>query len=197
MTERLKHSTQLLPSLCVFLGCPGELSACRWRRLFGSRRHPGAHQRPAAVGLLLVWESLWRRLSERLRLLLHGFTPPLSLLPQPRSLGGAASRWGWGELWKGSGRRWGTRDRNSTNSEQVKDFSMGETQHEHLVLRVFLCMSSRGSQWLHPNQKDLPTCPGVENLSASDFKLLQKLALLKLTGLMEKHSPCSKQGWSW
>lgn len=58
-------------------------------------------------------------------------------------------------------------------------------------------MSRRGSQWLHPSHKDPPTCPGVANLSASEFKLLQKLALLKLTALMDKHSPCSKQGWSW
>lgn len=31
----------------------------------------------------------------------------------------------------------------------------------------------------------------------SQFTLLQKLALLKLTALMDKHSPSSKQGWNW
>uniref|UniRef100_A0A3B4YWL3 Si:dkeyp-23e4.3 n=1 Tax=Seriola lalandi dorsalis TaxID=1841481 RepID=A0A3B4YWL3_SERLL len=43
----------------------------------------------------------------------------------------------------------------------------------------------------------LPTSPGVENQSVSQFLLLQKLSLLKLTALMDKYSPSSKQGWNW
>ncbi|XP_037125969.1 rho GTPase-activating protein 7 [Syngnathus acus] len=43
----------------------------------------------------------------------------------------------------------------------------------------------------------LPAGPGVEKQSVSQLALLQKLALLKLTALMDKHSPSSKQGWSW
>ncbi|XP_028277507.1 rho GTPase-activating protein 7 isoform X2 [Parambassis ranga] len=43
----------------------------------------------------------------------------------------------------------------------------------------------------------LPSSPGVENQSASQFILLQKLSLLKLTALMDKYSPSSKQGWNW
>uniref|UniRef100_A0A3P8S9I8 Si:dkeyp-23e4.3 n=1 Tax=Amphiprion percula TaxID=161767 RepID=A0A3P8S9I8_AMPPE len=43
----------------------------------------------------------------------------------------------------------------------------------------------------------LPSSPGVENQSASQFLLLQKLSLLKLTALMDKYSPSSKQGWNW
>ncbi|KAF7643512.1 hypothetical protein LDENG_00238060 [Lucifuga dentata] len=41
------------------------------------------------------------------------------------------------------------------------------------------------------------TLPAVENQSVSHFLLLQKLSLLKLTSLMDKYSPSSKQGWSW
>lgn len=69
------------------------------------------------------------------------------------------------------------------------------------VFFLCVCASSRGSQQqLWSSEKSLPslpTCPGVESLSVSEFTLLQKLALLKLTALMDKHSPTSKQGWSW
>ncbi|XP_077361496.1 rho GTPase-activating protein 7 [Festucalex cinctus] len=61
--------------------------------------------------------------------------------------------------------------------------------------------SSRVSQQLHWSSEQslpsLPASPGMENLSLSQLALLQKLALLKLTALMDKHSPSSKQGWSW
>ncbi|XP_061607411.1 rho GTPase-activating protein 7 isoform X2 [Phyllopteryx taeniolatus] len=61
--------------------------------------------------------------------------------------------------------------------------------------------SSRVSQHLHWSSEQslpsLPASPGVENQSVSQFALLQKLALLKLTALMDKHSPSSKQGWNW
>nr|XP_057942752.1 rho GTPase-activating protein 7 isoform X3 [Doryrhamphus excisus] len=60
---------------------------------------------------------------------------------------------------------------------------------------------SRVSQQLHWSSEQslpaLPTSPGVENQSVSQFLLLQKLALLKLTTLMDKYSPSSKQGWNW
>ncbi|XP_037834972.1 rho GTPase-activating protein 7 isoform X2 [Kryptolebias marmoratus] len=39
--------------------------------------------------------------------------------------------------------------------------------------------------------------PGLEVQSVSQVLLLQKLSLLKLTALMDKFSPSSKQGWSW
>ncbi|XP_008295032.1 rho GTPase-activating protein 7 [Stegastes partitus] len=61
--------------------------------------------------------------------------------------------------------------------------------------------SSRVSQQLHWSSEQslpsLPSSPGVENQSASQFLLLQKLSLLKLTALMDKYSPSSKQGWNW
>ncbi|XP_019118808.2 rho GTPase-activating protein 7 [Larimichthys crocea] len=60
---------------------------------------------------------------------------------------------------------------------------------------------SRVSQQLHWSSEQslpsLPTSPGVENQSISQFLLLQKLSLLKLTALMDKYSPSSKQGWNW
>ncbi|XP_041657606.1 rho GTPase-activating protein 7 isoform X2 [Cheilinus undulatus] len=60
---------------------------------------------------------------------------------------------------------------------------------------------SRVSQQLHwcseQSLPSLPTSPGVENQSVSQFILLQKLSLLKLTALMDKYSPSSKQGWNW
>ncbi|XP_044078746.1 rho GTPase-activating protein 7 isoform X2 [Siniperca chuatsi] len=63
-------------------------------------------------------------------------------------------------------------------------------------------LRSRVSQQLHWSSEQnlstsLPTSPGVENQSVSQFLLLQKLALLKLTALMDKYSPSSKQGWNW
>ncbi|XP_035522181.1 rho GTPase-activating protein 7 isoform X2 [Morone saxatilis] len=60
---------------------------------------------------------------------------------------------------------------------------------------------SRVSQQLHWSSEQslpsLPTSPGVESQSVSQFLLLQKLSLLKLTALMDKYSPSSKQGWNW
>ncbi|GCC21964.1 rho GTPase-activating protein 7 isoform X1 [Chiloscyllium punctatum] len=37
----------------------------------------------------------------------------------------------------------------------------------------------------------------IDSQSAAQLNLLQKLALLKLTTLMDKYSPSSKQGWNW
>ncbi|XP_055499309.1 rho GTPase-activating protein 7 isoform X2 [Leucoraja erinacea] len=37
----------------------------------------------------------------------------------------------------------------------------------------------------------------IDGQSAAQLNLLQKLALLKLTALMDKYSPSSKQGWIW
>ncbi|XP_042305810.1 rho GTPase-activating protein 7-like isoform X3 [Sceloporus undulatus] len=37
----------------------------------------------------------------------------------------------------------------------------------------------------------------IDSLSASHLNRIQKLALLKLTSLMDKYSPSSKQGWNW
>ncbi|KAK6317193.1 hypothetical protein J4Q44_G00125930 [Coregonus suidteri] len=42
-----------------------------------------------------------------------------------------------------------------------------------------------------------PSSSGVEAQPVSQLHLLQKLSLLKLTALMDKYSPSSKQGWNW
>ncbi|XP_034078943.1 rho GTPase-activating protein 7 isoform X2 [Gymnodraco acuticeps] len=57
--------------------------------------------------------------------------------------------------------------------------------------------SSRVSRQLWSSEQSLASSPGVESQSVSQFLLLQKLSLLKLTALMDKYSPCSKQGWNW
>ncbi|MGH0142959.1 UNVERIFIED_CONTAM: hypothetical protein FKN15_076964 [Acipenser sinensis] len=41
------------------------------------------------------------------------------------------------------------------------------------------------------------SCLQIDRQSAAQLNLLQKMALLKLTALMDKHSPCSRQGWNW
>lgn len=38
---------------------------------------------------------------------------------------------------------------------------------------------------------------GIEAKSAAHVSMLQRLSLLRLTALMDKHSPFSKQGWNW
>ncbi|XP_035290278.1 rho GTPase-activating protein 7 isoform X2 [Anguilla anguilla] len=48
-------------------------------------------------------------------------------------------------------------------------------------------------QELHPD----PPTTGIEGQPAVHINLLQKLSLLRLTALMDKFSPSSKQGWSW
>lgn len=38
---------------------------------------------------------------------------------------------------------------------------------------------------------------GIQAKSAAHVSMLQRLSLLRLTALMDKHSPFSKQGWNW
>uniref|UniRef100_A0A3Q3A284 Si:dkeyp-23e4.3 n=1 Tax=Kryptolebias marmoratus TaxID=37003 RepID=A0A3Q3A284_KRYMA len=53
-------------------------------------------------------------------------------------------------------------------------------------------------RWVEQNPSPGPgPGPGLEVQSVSQVLLLQKLSLLKLTALMDKFSPSSKQGWSW
>ncbi|XP_060912100.1 LOW QUALITY PROTEIN: rho GTPase-activating protein 7 [Labrus mixtus] len=77
----------------------------------------------------------------------------------------------------------------------------GEAHEEEQDTGAVRPRSSRVSQQPHWSSEQslpsLPTSPGVENQSVSQFLLLQKLSLLKLTALMDKYSPCSKQGWNW
>ncbi|XP_066502554.1 rho GTPase-activating protein 7 isoform X2 [Hoplias malabaricus] len=39
--------------------------------------------------------------------------------------------------------------------------------------------------------------PGIEAQPASHVSMLRRLSMLRLTALMDKHSPFSKQGWNW
>ncbi|XP_018584149.1 rho GTPase-activating protein 7 isoform X1 [Scleropages formosus] len=55
------------------------------------------------------------------------------------------------------------------------------------------CLHWSSEQSLH--QESLGV--GLEALSADDMNLLQKFSLLKLTSLMDRYSPTSKQGWNW
>ncbi|XP_041122562.1 rho GTPase-activating protein 7-like isoform X2 [Polyodon spathula] len=41
------------------------------------------------------------------------------------------------------------------------------------------------------------SCLQIDRQSAAQLNLLQKMALLKLTALMDRHSPSSRQGWNW
>ncbi|XP_043997558.1 rho GTPase-activating protein 7 isoform X1 [Gambusia affinis] len=58
--------------------------------------------------------------------------------------------------------------------------------------------SKRRVSWSRQqNRASLTSGLGLEIRSASQILQLQKLSLLKLTALMDKYSPSSKQGWSW
>nr|XP_023700561.1 rho GTPase-activating protein 7-like isoform X2 [Paramormyrops kingsleyae] len=69
------------------------------------------------------------------------------------------------------------------------DYSSEQTSLQHKR-----CLHWSSEQSLHP---ELSTSVGVEGLSASHVNLLRKMSLLKLTTLMDKYSPASKQGWNW
>ncbi|KAM4726969.1 rho GTPase-activating protein 7 isoform 2-T2 [Anableps anableps] len=77
-------------------------------------------------------------------------------------------------------------------SEKVNEESKisGSPQPRRRVSRQ-LCRSSE------QNLASLTSSPGLDSQSASQILRLQKLSLLKLTALMDKYSPSSKQGWSW
>ncbi|KAJ0004166.1 hypothetical protein NQD34_010380 [Periophthalmus magnuspinnatus] len=64
----------------------------------------------------------------------------------------------------------------------------GEEQNERLS------REDRPGSWSPESDSDPG---GILGLSWSRLALLQKLALLRLTALMDKYSPTSRQGWSW
>uniref|UniRef100_A0A3Q2PPF3 Si:dkeyp-23e4.3 n=1 Tax=Fundulus heteroclitus TaxID=8078 RepID=A0A3Q2PPF3_FUNHE len=78
------------------------------------------------------------------------------------------------------------------SSEKVTEESKisGSPQPRRRVSRQ-LCWYSK------QNRAPLTSSPGLESQLASQILRLQKLSLLKLTALMDKYSPSSKQGWSW
>ncbi|KAJ8385418.1 hypothetical protein AAFF_G00189440 [Aldrovandia affinis] len=94
------------------------------------------------------------------------------------------------------------------------DHSMSEGDMENYdqaskdLKPTYVCYSGEQSSIEHRRQNQLqwtskqslhpePPGTGIEGQSASHINLLQKLSLLKLTALMDKYSPSSKQGWNW
>ncbi|XP_028668763.1 rho GTPase-activating protein 7 isoform X1 [Erpetoichthys calabaricus] len=73
----------------------------------------------------------------------------------------------------------------------------------------FLRDSGVGSSLTHPNRQQKlhwlseqslhgeTSGLSIDSQTAAQLNLLQKLALLKLTALMDRYSPSSKQGWNW
>uniref|UniRef100_H2RLS7 Si:dkeyp-23e4.3 n=2 Tax=Takifugu rubripes TaxID=31033 RepID=H2RLS7_TAKRU len=89
----------------------------------------------------------------------------------------------------------------SSPSHTYLEVQHSEEEVERSTKKATRSQRTRGSQQRHwcseQSLSPQPTTPGVENQSVSQFMLLQKLALLKLTALMDKYSPSSKQGWNW
>ncbi|CDQ60252.1 unnamed protein product [Oncorhynchus mykiss] len=77
----------------------------------------------------------------------------------------------------------GDEDRESLEKESVD--GDGTEVHQH----------HRSSEQSLPSVT--ASSPGVEAQPVSHLHLLRKLSLLKLTALMDKYSPFSKQGWNW
>uniref|UniRef100_A0A8C0ISL2 Rho GTPase-activating protein 7 n=1 Tax=Chelonoidis abingdonii TaxID=106734 RepID=A0A8C0ISL2_CHEAB len=86
-----------------------------------------------------------------------------------------------------------------TNSEMGSSSSHSNrtslTKHNHLLktMRNFKSISIRVKP--EPTRSNLSV--QIDNQSAAHLNLIQKHALLKLTALMDKYSPSSKQGWNW
>ncbi|XP_066572552.1 rho GTPase-activating protein 7 isoform X2 [Amia ocellicauda] len=83
-----------------------------------------------------------------------------------------------------------TNSEESTETHYMTDSGVGLSLSHH----------SRQSRLLWSSEQNLHTelsCLGIETQSAAQLNLLQKLSLLKLTALMDKFSPSSKQGWNW
>ncbi|XP_038651972.1 rho GTPase-activating protein 7 isoform X3 [Scyliorhinus canicula] len=60
-----------------------------------------------------------------------------------------------------------------------------------------LMHTNRRQRFCWPSEQNLNLHLQIDSQSAAQLNLLQKLALLKLTTLMDKYSPSSKQGWNW
>uniref|UniRef100_H3B8G5 Si:dkeyp-23e4.3 n=1 Tax=Latimeria chalumnae TaxID=7897 RepID=H3B8G5_LATCH len=78
----------------------------------------------------------------------------------------------------------------SPEFQDMRDSGMGSS----------LSHSNRNRElyWINEQSPDLEVLNlQVDSQPAVQMNLLQKLALLKLTTLMDKHSPSSKQGWNW
>ncbi|XP_039633567.1 rho GTPase-activating protein 7 isoform X2 [Perca fluviatilis] len=84
--------------------------------------------------------------------------------------------------------------------EEVKSHEEVTVNREESKTRSPQSRNRVSQQLRWSSEQSLPsllTSSGVENQSVSQFLLLQKHSLLKLTALMDKYSPSSKQGWNW
>ncbi|CAL1573377.1 unnamed protein product [Knipowitschia caucasica] len=87
-----------------------------------------------------------------------------------------------------------TQIQNSDSTELIHETFMNQGQGED--------PRSEGGRADRTSSEDGPmscctSSASVQTLSWCSLALLQKLALLRLTALMDKYSPSSRQGWSW
>lgn len=65
-------------------------------------------------------------------------------------------------------------------------------------LKQYLSHRHRKQHWSVEESMNLESLSlQTDGQSAAQLARTQKLALLKLTALMERYSPSSKQGWNW
>ncbi|XP_076025122.1 rho GTPase-activating protein 7 isoform X2 [Genypterus blacodes] len=81
--------------------------------------------------------------------------------------------------------------------EETEEVPLNGEETEIRVTKQLRWSSQQSLPSSSSSSSSPPPSAAVESQSASQLLLLQKLSLLKLTALMDKHSPSSKQGWSW
>ncbi|NXI53199.1 RHG07 protein, partial [Chloroceryle aenea] len=76
-----------------------------------------------------------------------------------------------------------TTDSEKANSPKLKQYLSHRHGKQHLSVEMSMSLESFSTQ--------------ADSPSAAQLARTQKLALLKLTALMDRYSPSSKQGWNW
>ncbi|XP_072368672.1 rho GTPase-activating protein 7 isoform X1 [Scyliorhinus torazame] len=88
-----------------------------------------------------------------------------------------------------------------TNNLDIAEKSVNELDPSVVHYDSGICTSlmhtNRRQRFCWPSEQNLNLHLQIDSQSAAQLNLLQKLALLKLTTLMDKYSPSSKQGWNW
>ncbi|NXG93980.1 RHG07 protein, partial [Stercorarius parasiticus] len=74
-------------------------------------------------------------------------------------------------------------NRDNGNSPKLKQYLSRRHAKQHWSVDESMSLDSLSTQ--------------TDSQSAAQLARTQKLALLKLTALMDRYSPCSKQGWNW
>nr|XP_033783023.1 rho GTPase-activating protein 7-like isoform X2 [Geotrypetes seraphini] len=80
---------------------------------------------------------------------------------------------------------------NKIGSSVLPYITISEIESPLTYSRSISCWSNEQS----PNLENLSL--EIDNQLAAQLNRIQKMALLKLTALMDKYSPSSKQGWNW